>query len=128
METSGFVALIGAIIVARIINEKGYRKLDSEEKLRLMDGFSRTRSYSMIPLLALIATFWLFSTQTNIDRRYLSIGYFGLLIVYMVARAFLNQRKLVELGLPADYRQTFTIAQGISFLGVAWFFFTIFNH
>lgn len=57
MEMSGFVALLAAIVASRFINESGYRKLEPEQKLRLMDGFSRTRAYSMIPLLTLSEPF-----------------------------------------------------------------------
>lgn len=126
MQMSGFVALLGAIVASRLISERGYRKLDSEQKVRLMDGFSSARAYSMIPLLALIAAFWFLSSQTNVDKQHLAIGYFGLLIVYVIVRAILNQRKLAQLDLPADYNRTFTIAQIVSFLGIAWFFFTMF--
>ena len=120
------MALLGAIVLSRIISERGYRKLDAEQKIRLMDGFSTARAYSMIPLLLLIAVFWLLTTQTNIDKPYLTIGYFGLLAAYVIARVILNQRKLTQLNLPTDYHRMFTIAQVVSFLGVAWFFFTMF--
>ena len=126
MQRSGYVALLGAIVLSRIISERGYRKLDAEQKIRLMDGFSTARAYSMIPLLLLIAVFWLLTTQTNIDKPYLTIGYFGLLAAYVIARVILNQRKLTQLNLPTDYHRMFTIAQVVSFLGVAWFFFTMF--
>jgi len=55
MQMSGFVVLLAAIVVSRIVNERGYSKLDSDAKLRLIDGFSKTRSYSMLPLLMLVA-------------------------------------------------------------------------
>ena len=126
MQMSGFVALLGAIVASRLISERGYRKLDAEQKVRLMDGFSTARAYSMIPLLLLIVGFWFLSSQTSIDKQYLTIGYFGLLIVYVIARVILNQRKIAQLDLPADYNRTFTMAQVVSFLGIAWFFFTMF--
>lgn len=127
MQMSAFVVLLATMIVSRIISERGYRKLDSDEKLRLMDGFSKTRSFSMIPLLLLIAAYWFLITQTDIDNQYVTIAYFGLLVLYVVIRSILNQRKLTQLELPTDYRRTFTIAQIVSFLGVAWFFFVIFQ-
>lgn len=127
MEMSGWLALLGGVVVSRIISERGYRQLSPDEKVRLMDGFSATRAYSLIPLVLLISLFWLLSTQTGVDRTYLGVGYFSLLILYVVARAYLNQRKLFQLQLPGNYRRTFTIAQAVSFLGVAWFFFALIN-
>lgn len=125
MQMSGFIALLVAIVASRIISETGYRKLDAEQKVRLMDGFSTARAYSMIPLLILIAAFWFLSTQTTVDKKYLAIGYFGLLIAYVIARVILNQRKIAQLDLPADYNRTFAVAQVASFIGIAWFFFTM---
>jgi hypothetical protein len=126
MEMSGFVALLAAIVASRFINESGYRKLEPDQKLHLMDGFSRTRAYSMIPLLALVGAFWFFMTSTDIDRNLISVAYFGLLIAYIVVRIILNQRKLTDLDMPDHYKKTFTIAQIVSFCGVAWLFFTMF--
>lgn len=126
METSGFVVLLVSIVASRIIGERGYRTLDSDAKLRLMDGFSKTRAYSMIPLLILIAGYWLLVTQTSVDTQYLTFGYFGLLVFYVIVRSTMNQRKLTALEMPADYRRMFTFAQVVSFIGIAWFFFAMF--
>lgn len=123
METSGWLALFGGMVASRIISERGYRRLSTDEKVRLMDGFSATRAYSLIPLVALMAAFWLLSTRTAVDRTLMAVGYFGALVLYVVARACLTQRKLLRLQLPANYRRTFTVAQVVSFLGIAWFFF-----
>jgi hypothetical protein len=68
MEISGYIALFAAIIVSRIINERGYRVLSDEEKVRLMDGFSKTRAYSLIPLLILIGVYYVLMTKT--ERNY----------------------------------------------------------
>ena len=126
METSGFIALFVAVIVSRIINERGYRVLNDEEKIRLMDGFSKTRAYSMIPLLVLIGGYYLLMTKTNIDKSILSFGYFGLLIAFVVVRSVMNHKKLASMKLPEIYRRHFTISQVVSLVGVAWFFYTMF--
>ena len=127
MQMSGFVVFFVAIVVSRIINERGYRTLGSEEKVRLMDGFSKIRSYALIPLLALVAGYWFLMTQTSVNKQALSVMYFGLVIVYLVVRCIVNHVKLVQLDLPSDYRRTFTIAQVVSMTGVAWFFFVLFS-
>ena len=104
MQMSGFVVLLAAIVASRMISERGYRALDSDEKLRLMDGFSKTRSYSMIPLLILIAAYWYLMTQTSMDKSIVNVAYFGLLIIYVVVRSILNQAKLTQLEMPAGYQ------------------------
>ena len=127
MQLSGFVVLLIAVVVGRLLNERAYRALDSEEKLRLMDGFSKTRAYSMLPLLLLIGGYWYLMTQTPLDRLTLNVVYFVLLIIYVVARSVWNQMKLVQLEMPSNYQRKFTITQVVSLLGVAWFFFAMFS-
>ncbi|MCM2370401.1 hypothetical protein NB063_07160 [Rhodopirellula sp. ICT_H3.1] len=124
MQASGFIAILVAIVLSRFISERGYRELNSDEKLRLMDGFSSTRMYSMVPLLMLVAVFWFLTTQTDLSREVVGTAYFGLLIAYIVLRTVLNQRKLAALEMPTAYRRSFMAAQAISLVGVAWFFFT----
>ncbi len=126
MQVSGFIALIFAIVVSRFISERAYRELDSDQKLRLMDGFSSTRMYSMVPLLILVAAFWYLTTKTQLDKSLITTAYFVLLMVYVVGRTVLNQRKLLALEMPVPYRRMFMTAQAVSLVGVAWFFYTIF--
>ncbi len=126
MQASGFIALFVAILGSRFVNERAYQKLTSDEKLRLMDGFSNVRAYSMVPLLVLMGLFWLLMTQTQLTRLVITMGYFGALVLYIAVRSILNRRKLIALAMPEAYRRSFTIAQIISLVGLAWFFFTIF--
>jgi hypothetical protein len=127
MEISGYIALIAAIIVSRIINERGYRVLSDEEKVRLMDGFSKTRAYSLIPLLILIGGYYFLMTKTDLHKGVISIGYFGLLIAFVIIRSIMNHKKMKTLGLPDSYRRMFTISQVVSLIGVAWFFYALFG-
>ncbi len=124
---SGLVAFLATIVVSRFINESGYRKLSNDEKLRLMDGFSSTRAYSMIPLFVLVGAYWFLMSQTEIDRNLISAAYFGLAITYIVVQIFLVQWKLAQLEMPIHYRKTFTLAQVVYVCGIAWMFFTIFH-
>jgi len=127
MEISGYIALFAALIASRIINERGYRVLSDEEKVRLLDGFSKSRAYSLIPLLGLIVGYWLLVTKTDMDREILSASYFSLLIGFIVGKSLLDQRKMALLNLPKAYRRCFTITQVASLIGFAWFFYAIFN-
>jgi hypothetical protein len=126
MQATGIIALFAAILVSRIVNERAYQKLAPDEKLRLMDGFSRTRAYSLVPLLIMIAVFWLLMTQTTLEKQVISVGYFGVLAAYVIVRSVLNRQKLIQLKLPAEYRRAFAIAQIVSLVGLAWFFFATF--
>ncbi len=127
MQISGYIALFASMILSRIVNERAFQKLSSTEKLRLMDGFSRSRAYSLVPLLVAMIVFWVLMTQTQISRLVLAIGYFGGLFLFVIVRSVLNQQKLRQLEMPPAYRQAFTASQFISVAGLAWFFFTIFS-
>ncbi|MEO9595331.1 hypothetical protein [Rhodopirellula bahusiensis] len=125
MQISGFIALLGSMVVSRFITERSFRELDPEQKLRLMDGFSSTRMYSMIPFFLLIAGFWLLMTQTDVDRQTVTAMYFVLLIIIVVLKTVFNQRKLRSLEMPAEYQRKYMVAQAVSLTGVAWFIFTL---
>ncbi|MFC4994761.1 hypothetical protein [Rubritalea tangerina] len=127
MQTSGFIALLGAIFISRLLNEKAYKSLSDEEKLRLMDGFSSNRTYSMIPLIVLIGAYFLLMKVEAVDKGILSLTYFLLLAVFIITRIVFNQRKLTSLNLPDSYKSKFKLSQIISLVGVAWFFYTIFS-
>ena len=107
--------------------ERGYRTLNDEEKIRLMDGFSKTRAYAMIPVVVLIGAYYLLATKTNIDKEILSIVYFSLLALFVIIRSVLSHKKLTKMKLPRSYNNPYTLAQVVSLLGVAWFFYTIFS-
>ena len=125
MAISGIVALLVSMVLSRIINERGYRTLSADQKVRLMDGFSAQRAYSLIPMVVLVGAYFLLSTKTSLDPTMLAGGYFVLLVVYVVVRGVLNHRKMKSLEMPDIYRRYFMISQALSVLGFAWFAFTI---
>lgn len=106
--------------------ERGYRTLNDEEKIRLMDGFSKTRAYAMIPVIALIGVYFFLMKKTDLDKTVLSIAYFTLLVLFVIIRSILSHRKLSKMNLPNSYNNPYTLAQVVSLVGVAWFFYTIF--
>jgi hypothetical protein len=124
MNPSGFIVLIATIIASRIINERGYRHLSAEEKVRLMDGFSKARAYAMIPAFIVIGGYFILIKNTDLDRGILTMAYFGLLILYVIVRTILNHKKMSELDMPERYRKMFSLSQIISLIGVAWFFYS----
>jgi hypothetical protein len=120
MQISGIVAILVAVVVSRIINERGYRRLTPEEKLCLMDGFSRARAFLMLPVLGIIGTYWLLLSQTAMNRHVITLAYFGVLIAYVILVAVFNQRTMAQFNLPASNRQNYLLSQVISVAGIAW--------
>lgn len=127
MKISGIIVLLVTIVLSRILNERALRELSAEEKVRLIDGFASARAYSLIPLVVLVGVYWLLLTKTKLDPQLVSVLYFGLIFAWIMVRTYLNQRKLRELEMPANYRQRFLISQAISLGGFAWFCFAFFG-
>lgn len=119
IQTAGLVFMLVGMVASRIINERAYRRLTSEEKLRLMDGFSSTRAYSLIPLFIGLGAYWLLLSQSNIDRASLTIFFVAAFIAYIVLRLFLNYRMLGRLDLPDHYRSSYVLSQGVALAGTA---------
>lgn len=125
METYAWIGIIAAMVVSRFINERGYRTLSSDEKLRLMDEFSWDRAFALIPIVLLGVLFWLLATKTAMDRATLQVTFFTLLAIYIVSRIAWNLRRLNQLNMPGEYQRMFTISQVISLLGLGWFVFAM---
>ena len=125
MLISGIVVLLATALAARMISERGYRTLTDEQKVRLMDGFSTQRAYSLIPLVLLIGGFFLLISNTDLDRTLLTTAYFGLLVLYVLIKAVFNHWKMKSLEMPASYRRHFLASQAIAMLGVAWLLYAM---
>lgn len=123
MEISGYIALLLAFLVGRIANERGLHYLNDKEKVRLLDGFSKARSYGTLPVLVLVAIYFLLLSQTHLSRSVLTICYFVFLIGIIVARTILSHKKFKMLEIPTSYQKCFLIGQLISLAGLAWFFY-----
>ncbi len=117
---SGVVLMLVSIAVSRLLHERGYRQLTPEEKLRLMDGFSATRAYSIIPLMIGLGVYWVLSNQPGINQRALGTGFVVAFAAYIVLRLYFNYRKIVALEMPPHYRSAYVSSQGIALAGVAW--------
>ena len=125
MEVSGILVFLGSVVVSRLLNERGYRKLDKEQKLRLMDGFSSVRAYSILPIVVILLVYWLLVTKTELNRAVLSYGYFAVLLLHMVGRTVFDQQKMSRLEMPREYQRVYALSQGITFSGLTWFLFTL---
>lgn len=125
MQASGWIALLFAIAASRVLSERAIRRLTPEQKLKLIDGFSATRTYSTLFTVILTISFFLLQAQPQINQRYLAIGFGASIAIIVVVRMTLTQRKLKLLDMPWDYRRMFFLAQIIAFAGLAWFFYKI---
>lgn len=125
MEISGYIVLLCAVVLSRYLTETSFRALDDQDKLRLMNGFSRSRAFGLVPILIIIGLYFYLIRNSEFDRDLITVAYFATLALYVLVRLVMNQRKLTALAMPPAYRRGFLFAQLISFIGVAWCFFAI---
>ena len=119
---AGVVAMFAGLIIGRILSEKALRHLSAEEKLVLIDGFSRLRMYGWIPLVVILASFvaLLFSSH-----EWRVPGFFGLFAAFLGLIAWKHcyvRRRLRQLSVSGAYCRTITLAQVVSLLGFLTFF------
>lgn len=117
-----FVFLI-AVVISRIVAEKGYRKLSDEEKLRLMNGFSKNRMYSLLIFVLMAGGMMYMLKQTSLDRGVAMGVYLLVIAVYILVSMVINLRKVKSLEMPAVYRKSYAISQVVSLAGLAVFFY-----
>ena len=78
-----FIVLIGAVIAERFISESALRRLSSDEKAKLLDGFSLLRKLNLVVLVLVVILAYL-----------LAIEMLWAVAVYLTGLAVYTYRKL----------------------------------
>ena len=120
--TAGFVAMFAGLIIGRILGEKALRHLTSDEKLALVDGFSRLRMYGWLPLLLIMACFVALLFSPHEWRVPGFVALFAALLGLIAWKHFYVRRRLRQLSVSEAYCRTITLAQFVSLLGFLIFF------
>jgi hypothetical protein len=124
----GLAAFFVAIIVSRILSERAVQLLTPEEKLRLLDSFSRFRALSSIPLVLVV---FIFFSISSFPPQFVLPGFFGawaLLAGCIAWQHLFVHRRLRELSISRSYIAAFTRAEWITRSGfVALFVFSTMN-
>jgi hypothetical protein len=121
----GMVGMLAGLITNRALSERATRLLSAEEKLILLDNFSRLRAFGAVPL-ALIALIFL-----AIGRLPVTIFlpcYFttwALLGTFVTWQSIYVHRRLRELDISESYRSALTRAQWYSKAGFLLIFVCI---
>jgi len=115
-----------ALLVSRILNEQAMKELPEKKKIELIDGFSSMRTYSMIPIIIIIAGFYYVVTNTSIKHDHLMYAYFLALILYIAISQTYIYIKLLKLDFPSSYVKKYILSKVIIFAGVVLLFYDIF--
>jgi len=109
-----FIVLIGAIIAGRFISESALKRLSSDEKVTLLDGFSLLRKLNLMVLVLVITLAYL-----------LEIDLLWPVAVYLTGLSLYTYRKLGALDLPNAYTQLYLLSMLITYGGLAGFFLLV---
>ena len=118
----GLMLLLLGLFGSRLLSERATKLLSSDEKLVLLDSFSRIRVFGTLPLIIMI--FALFG-MTYLPRVWLWPAYFGacaLLALYFAIMHIIISRRLTKLGISASYRTAYNRARLVSYSGFLAFF------
>lgn len=114
-----FLALV---VLGRILSERAMRQLSSDQKATIVDAFSRTRAYGLIPVMTLGGGYFLVGHYTEVNLRLLEVLIFSGLVAYIVVFAIYSNVKLKALGLPSEFLKGHAVAHSIQFAGIGIFF------
>jgi hypothetical protein len=113
----GIAGLFAGLIASRVLCERAVRLLSAQEKLTLLDNFSRLRAYGAIPLLLVAGIFFAIASLPESIMLPLYFGGWALLAGYIAWQSLYVHKRLRELGISEAYRAAFTRAQWCSRAG-----------
>lgn len=103
----GLLLLVTTLALNRFLAERNFRLLSQEDKLKLIDEFSKQRSLATyIPIAIMIVVFLLSTQIPGVFTIVFPIGVVMLLLVAFVIQASIL-RRLSQLSLPAEYVKKF---------------------
>ena len=115
--------VFAVFIILRIVNEKALSKLSSDQKVLLLDGFSKMRIYNLIPLVVIIALYFYLLKNSSFNGHLIKAFYYLSLIAYLGVLIILVQKKLRSLNLPNSYIKTYSIVQALQIVALIFLFF-----
>lgn len=122
----GLAAFFAGMIASRVLAERALHLLAPDEKLRLLDSFSRFRAFGSIPLVFVV---FIFLSLSSFSPQFILPAFFGawaLLAGFIAWQHFFVYRRLRELSISESYRAAFSRAQWVSSLGfIALFAFSL---
>jgi hypothetical protein len=122
--TVGIMVFLGAMLINRVLGERALKRLNAEEKARLLDSFSGYRIYGTM-VLVILALFYFAVSKTSPQLRFtLARGFFGLLVLSSLVTSLLSYLKLKSLDLPQFYVNNFLVRSGLYFTGLMFLVFT----
>lgn len=122
----GAVIFFISIIAARFVAEKGYKKISDEEKVLLMDNFSKFRKISIIPLFGGLLIYFGVIYFLKLNPQILMIVFMSYILVYLILMLTIVFKKMKELNLDKGFIRNTAFSFLIRFVGIITFIVIIF--
>ena len=117
----GIAVFLICIVTSRILSERAFSRLEPEQKLALLDAFSGTRMYFMIPFAALVVLFLVLESIAPDHRDLTVYGFTALFLLVAFGGYGFVLYKTKLLALPRTYMRQITLSRGIALLGLLVF-------
>ncbi|OGY87707.1 MAG: hypothetical protein A2233_02045 [Candidatus Kerfeldbacteria bacterium RIFOXYA2_FULL_38_24] len=119
LSTIGLISFLICLFLGRFLNEKALQVLNKDEKIKLMDGFSKMRKYNLIPIIIFTILIILLGRTLQPVTNFIIFILLWIILI-AVTHMFLFS-KLKSLQLSDKYIKKIVLAQIIKFLGVGIF-------
>jgi len=117
-----FILLLVVVLIARVINQRAYKKLEQDKKLELIDLFSKRSIYIFGILIAIIALFFV-GTKYNLMQPFVLYSIYATLIfVLILVSAYFSYKKLKKHNFPDDYIRSYLMSMLLRVIGLIAFF------
>ena len=111
-------------LLGRTVKERGMKSLSHEQLGFVMESFSKMRIIGMYILFCIVGVYLVLGYTKWLD--YLAelgynpmVGYFILLMMYIITSQGLSIAKLRKMDLPAEYLRSVYIGAGLQLLGLS---------
>jgi hypothetical protein len=119
----GMAVALAAMLWGRVIRERGLKALNAEELHGLMTAFAKTRTYSIIVLVAIIGLYLILGATGSFEKLW-SMGvnpmyaYFGMLFIYVLVTQGLGIARMRMMNLPQPYLKSVYQSAALQVIGI----------
>ncbi len=122
MFTAGIVLLFVGLFLSRYLAERDLKFLSSDEKVKLLDAFSRFRAFGSLPLILIVLSF---VGIGYLPTAWAWAAYFGVWLLVGIYFFWMHRlvfRRMRELGINSEYMSRHNRVRLVSYSGFAAFF------
>lgn len=112
-----FIVFIALLLGGRFVNESAYKMISPEEREKITKTLSEYRKYYLLPLVILLLAFFLLMKFKPEWHHYAIMGYFVVLILFLVLSQVFAFFKLKKLELPSKFLNRYLMGKLIQYLG-----------